>query len=530
MTGVGEMGRDGLDLGVLAGRYRLVRPLGRGGMAEVYLGHDEVLDRDVAVKILLAKLLPDARFLERFRREARAAAALSHPNIVAVHDTGDEGGAPFIVMECVRGRSLDTLLPGGVGRDQALEICAEVCAALAYAHAHGIVHLDIKPGNILIAADGGVKVTDFGIARAAGSDTATTTSVLGTASYLSPEQARSGPVDGRSDLYSLGIVLYELATGRVPFRGGTPLQVALQHVSAQPQPPSELTELDPAFEALVLKALAKDPDERHQSAHELRAELLALLRGPDVAADRAAGLAAPTGPVTGDLVEPDAGPASNELSGVSGAADFTMVRDRDPAVATVPSAAALQQAAGHPAVGARRRRPHRLSYLLVGLVALLALAVLAMLGSAGRVQVPALVGLSEDEARRRIESEGLTAMVAARVSNLEIAAGHIISSDPTEGTIAESGQLITFIVSTGPPPPPAVVPRTSQPPPAGAGGENDDGVGRKRDEDQAEQARDRADRAEDAAEDAVDEADDAVDEAEDRREDEGKNDNDRGGR
>ncbi|MDQ4131555.1 MAG: protein kinase, partial [Actinomycetota bacterium] len=453
MSGRAEIGPDRLELPALSGRYRLVERLGRGGMAEVYLAHDEVLDRHVAVKMLLPELAADPSFRQRFRREARAAASLSHPNIVAVHDTGGEDDAPFIVMEYVRGRSLDALLSDShVSRERALEICAEVCSALDYAHAHGIVHLDVKPGNILIAdpqdpaaraSDGGVthdpsarpsgaspvtvKVADFGIARAAGSDTLTTASVLGTASYLSPEQARGEAVDGRSDLYSLGVVLYELTTGRVPFPGDSPLQVALRHVADPPPRPGELTEVDPALEAVILKALAKDPAKRHQSAHELRSELLALLEGAGGRAVRTARLPATTVPVWSALAT-DHVPV--ETAGVPSAGTSSLDATTDATEKPAPTGVAPGGPAARDSVRVpSRRRSRRSFYFALGVLALLGLAV-ALAGPLGQVTVPEVAGLAEEEALRRLDAEGLAPSVAARVSSLSVPAGHVISSDP----------------------------------------------------------------------------------------------------
>ncbi len=228
----------------LGGRYRIERELGRGGMAKVFLGTDTVLGRTVAVKILAPQFADDDSFVQRFRREAQAAASITHPNIVSVFDTGSDDGVHFIVMEYVEGRTLAEILAGG-GRilpDRAIDIAMDVCRALEAAHARGVIHRDIKPGNIMLDPRGDVKVTDFGIARVTTTaDTvAQTAAILGTASYLSPEQAQGQPVDGRSDIYSLGCVLYEMLTGRPPFLGDSPVAVASKQVLEQPVPPSRL--------------------------------------------------------------------------------------------------------------------------------------------------------------------------------------------------------------------------------------------------------------------------------------------------
>ena len=249
-------------------------------MATVYLGQDLVLDRTVALKVLSGDMSRDQGFVERFRREARAAASLNHPNIVSVYDWGEADGSYFIVMEYVPGPTLaqrlhaEEVLPA-----EAAAIGAEIAAALAEAHRHGVVHRDVKPGNVLIDADGRVKVADFGIARAAWADPDTrltqTGMVLGTATYLSPEQAEGGIVDARSDVYSLGVVIYEMVTGRPPFGGDTPLSIAYQHARADPQPPRRLNPAVPEWlEGIVLRAMAKDPGRRYQSAEDLRGELL----------------------------------------------------------------------------------------------------------------------------------------------------------------------------------------------------------------------------------------------------------------
>src|SRR5215211_4199415 len=267
-----------LDEGrILDGRYQLGSLLAVGGMARVYLASDRVLERPVAVKVLSPPHAQDPVFVERFRREARSAARLSHPNIVAVFDSGSDAGRHYLVMEYVAGQSLAQLLhrQGRLAPRQAAELGVEVCAALAAAHAQGLVHRDVKPANVLVGDDGRVKVTDFGIAKAAATATLTGTgTVLGTAAYLSPEQAQGGPVDARSDLYSLGCVLYELLCGSPPFGSGTdnpPVAVATRHLHQPPKPPSAHNpQVDASLDAVVLTALAKDPARRYQRAVELQ--------------------------------------------------------------------------------------------------------------------------------------------------------------------------------------------------------------------------------------------------------------------
>jgi serine/threonine-protein kinase len=258
-------------------------------MAKVFLGTDTVLGRTVAVKVLAPQFADDEGFVMRFRREAQAAASIGHPHIVSVFDTGSDDGVHFIVMEYVEGRTLAEILAGG-GRilpDRAIDIAMDVCGALEAAHAQGVIHRDIKPGNIMLNLRGEVKVTDFGIARVTTTaDTvAQTAAILGTASYLSPEQAQGQPVDGRSDIYSLGCVLYEMVTGRPPFLGDSPVAVASKQVLEQPTPPSRLNpDVTADLDAVILRALAKNPANRYQSAEEMHADLERAKRGLPVQA------------------------------------------------------------------------------------------------------------------------------------------------------------------------------------------------------------------------------------------------------
>ncbi|WP_410667161.1 Stk1 family PASTA domain-containing Ser/Thr kinase [Amycolatopsis sp. cmx-4-68] len=279
---------------LLSNRYELGETLGYGGMSEVHHGHDVRLGREVAIKILRADLARDPQFQERFRREAQNAAALNHPAIVAVYDTGeantDFGPLPYIVMEYVEGRTLRDIVKteGPMSQKRAMEVMADVCAALDFSHRHGIVHRDVKPANVMITKNGAVKVMDFGIARAMhdGQSAMTqTAAVIGTAQYLSPEQARGESVDARSDVYAAGCVLYELITGEPPFTGDSPVAVAYQHVREDPNPPSSVNPaVAPELDAVVLKALAKGPANRYQSAAEMRSDLVRTLSGQRPAA------------------------------------------------------------------------------------------------------------------------------------------------------------------------------------------------------------------------------------------------------
>ena len=272
----------------LGERYQVEARIGAGGMAEVFRGFDSVLSRTVAIKVLLPHFARDTSFVHRFRREAQAAARLNQPNIVGVYDTGEDDGTQYIVMEFIEGRTLAEFMSTGRRPTpvQAAEIAQKICAAIAAAHAQGVIHRDIKPGNVMITRDGTVKVMDFGIARMLGPETAPQTSaVLGTASYLSPEQAQGGPVDARTDIYSLGAVFYELLTGRPPFMGDSSVAVAYKQVNETPALPSSVSSDVPArVDAVVMKALSKNPSNRYQSAEEFSADLARVIAGQEVEA------------------------------------------------------------------------------------------------------------------------------------------------------------------------------------------------------------------------------------------------------
>ncbi|HJU02673.1 MAG TPA: Stk1 family PASTA domain-containing Ser/Thr kinase [Actinomycetes bacterium] len=300
---------------VLLDRYEVGRLLGAGGMAEVFEGRDRLLARRVAIKVLQAQFARDPSFLIRFKREAQAAASLSHPNIVGVYDTGSEDGTHFIVMEFVDGRTLKDVIraEGPLYPERAAEICADVCSALAAAHARGLIHRDIKPGNVMLTPDGKVKVMDFGIARATTSETITqTAAVVGTAQYISPEQAQGQTVDYRSDLYSVGCCLYEMLTGTVPFTGATPVAIAYRHVREDPTPPRMLNpDVPRPLEAICLKAMAKLPDNRYQTAAELHDDLERFRNGQPVQATPLMDAAA----TTQAIPRRDAGPDPTAMLG-----------------------------------------------------------------------------------------------------------------------------------------------------------------------------------------------------------------------
>ena len=418
---------------MLGDRYQIGEVIGRGGMAEVHEGRDLRLGRRVAVKILRPDLARDPSFQARFRREAQSAAALNHPNIVAVYDTGEdtlmgEGETavivPYIVMEYVDGMTLRQLLASGrrLLPERALEISAGVLSALDYAHRHGIVHRDIKPANVMLTRTGDVKVMDFGIARAMNdTNTATMTaaqSVMGTAQYLSPEQARGEVVDARSDLYSASVLLYELLTGKPPFTGDSPVSIAYQHVSEMPTPPSQV---DPGvtseIDAVVLRALAKSPDDRYQTAAEFRADVERAIAGS---------------PVT---------------------AAVPMITIDQTQQLTPVAAAGIQQ---QPTYRGKSKTGRRIGFTIISLVAIVGAILGAVLiarfvfgaATVGKVQVPNLDGLTIEQATNALDDFQLrlgaqTPEVSDRPS------GTIIAQQPAAGESLEQNQAVNVTISGG---------------------------------------------------------------------------------
>jgi beta-lactam-binding protein with PASTA domain/tRNA A-37 threonylcarbamoyl transferase component Bud32 len=402
-----------------SGRYELIERVGVGGMAEVYRARDELLGREVAVKVLSERFARDRSFVERFRREAQAAANLNHPNIVSLYDYGSDDGTYFIVMEFIDGRALDDIIKqdGALMPERAAEIAADVAQALQRAHAGGLVHRDIKPSNIMITKAGQTKVTDFGIARAAASDgeqTMTQTGmVIGTAAYLSPEQAQGNPVDARSDVYSLGCVLYETLTASAPFRGDSPLAIAYKHVREDPSPPSKVNpDVPAALDAIVMKALAKNPENRFASALEMKQDLDRFGAGQRV-----------------------------EATPVLGGDTAVTPRVSDTSVMT-------RQAYEPPP----QRRRGALWWVL-GLLALLALlGGLAYFMVAGtnvpEVRVPDLVGRNVDVAIDVLNQRKLDPDVQRRASSRPV--DRVIGQEPRAGERVDEGSTVTLIVSSGP--------------------------------------------------------------------------------
>ncbi|MGN6611958.1 MAG: Stk1 family PASTA domain-containing Ser/Thr kinase [Angustibacter sp.] len=413
----------------LDGRYVVRSRIARGGMATVYLALDQRLDREVALKVMHPNLVDDEAFVSRFTREARSAARLNHPGIVQVFDQGSHDGVVFLAMEHVPGRTLRDVMRdrGPMTAHEALDLLEPVLDALGAAHSAGIVHRDIKPENVLIRDDGRVKVADFGLARAVGASTAhsQTGLLIGTVSYLAPEQVERGSADARSDVYATGVVLFEMLTGTKPFGGDTPVQIALQHVSSRvPAPSSRAAGIHPALDDLVLLATARDPAERPADARDL---LMALRETRRV-------LPAPAldaRPVT-VVPEPHQPPADTP-------AERTMALD----AVTAPAAA--------PARGHRRRSRGRIALAVVlGLALLLGVGGWYVgAGPGAYVRVPTVVGLTQAEATAALTKRGLDAETSPGFSET-VAAGSVVSADPGEGARARKGSAVQLVISRGP--------------------------------------------------------------------------------
>ncbi len=422
---------------VFNGRYELHRRLGRGGMAEVFLARDQLLDRPVAVKVLFPEFATDPAFVERFRREATAAANLTHPNIVGVYDWGEAENTYFIVMEYVDGRTLSEILraEGPLHPDRVADVGADVAAALGFAHRNGVVHRDVKPGNVIVTASGLVKVADFGIARAI---TATTEdhltqvgTVMGTAAYFSPEQARGDKVDPRSDTYSLGCVLYELVLGRPPFAGETPVAIAYQQVHESPVPPRQVNPQVPvALEAIILKCLAKNPVNRYPTAEDLRSDLRRFREGGRILAEPVMQAPAMQG-ATGVLPATSAEPVHEREDD-----DYQDYDDYDD-------------------------EPRRSGAFLVALVVLLAVlaGVLFLFAravgvgdgggtSATQVEVPNVLGRPVAEATASLEALGFVVETTSE-ANDDQDEGNVFDQDPARGERVDEGSTVTLKVSAG---------------------------------------------------------------------------------
>jgi len=416
------------------GRYRIVRKLGTGGMANVYLAEDEVLGRRVAIKILNDRHAGDDQFVERFRREAKNAASLSHPNIVSIYDRGEAEGTYYIAMEYLDGRSLKELIVarGPAPVPVAIDYARQILTAIRFAHRHGIVHRDIKPHNVLVDAEGRLKVTDFGIARAGVSQMTEAGSIIGTAQYLSPEQAKGAPVDQTSDLYSVGVVLYELLTGVVPFSGDTPVEIAMKHLSSAPEPPSaKRAEIPRELDLVVLRALAKDPADRYQSAEEMDADLARVARGAAVS------------------------PATEEAA--------TAIIARPPPTAVTEITARPRETVPYapPAAYYDYDEPRRRAVWpwFVALVFVAAAIVggyflydqiQTQLSGSKTVAVDNYRDLREIAAVRKIRAKGLRVQVV-RQYNAKVDETYVFKQDPQPGERIAKGNYVTIFSSLGPP-------------------------------------------------------------------------------
>ncbi|RRR96441.1 Stk1 family PASTA domain-containing Ser/Thr kinase [Glycomyces terrestris] len=407
---------------LLGGRYEIGEVIGYGGMAEVHRGRDLRLGRDVAVKLLRADLSRDESFLIRFRREAQNSASLNHPNIVAVFDTGEEAGIPYMVMEFVNGRTLKEVLiaEGRFEYTAACEVVADMCSALDFSHKHHIIHRDVKPGNVMLSDTSQVKVMDFGIARALASGQATmtqTSAVIGTAQYLSPEQARGETVDARSDVYAVGCVLYELLVGHPPFTGDNPVSVAYQHVREEARPPSELNPNVPAsVDAVVMKALAKNPENRYHSAAEMREDLIRAARGQEVMAP--AVMAA--GDRTAIIGDPDA---------------TTPIRQ-------LPTSSS-------------RRRPWLIALgVVLALVAVTAAAwgIMQAMNEAAMVTVPGVIGQTQAEATETLQDQGLEVEVVPQKAEVadDPELGNVVAQTPEADEEVEENTTVRITVLVAP--------------------------------------------------------------------------------
>jgi eukaryotic-like serine/threonine-protein kinase len=410
---------------IIDGRYRVLSRLGSGGMAEVYLAEDQLLGRQVAVKVLHHHFAEDQEFVERFKREASSAAGLSHQNIVGIFDRGEWNGTYYIAMEYVAGRSLKTIVreQGALDPVVAIDIVVQILRGARFAHRRGVVHRDLKPHNVILDEEGRARVTDFGIARAGASDMTLTGSIMGTAQYLSPEQAQGLAVSASSDLYSIGVILYELLTGVVPFEGETAVAIAFKQVSAEPRPPSALNPALPyGLDVIVLRALAKDPAQRFADADEFIAALQQERLALPVSLGAPVVLAAPASP------PPDGAHATGPL--------------------LLPAADQFDEESN----GSPEDRRNRV-LLWSGVAALVAvLAVLAgvLLSGSSNVRVPDVVGMTEASAVARLKIAGLTPVATSQASTT-VTSGVVFAQTPAFGLVVKSGARVHLTVSSGPP-------------------------------------------------------------------------------
>lgn len=463
MTRLSESGREGATaytravssttdalIGrTLDGRYRVLRRLAEGGMATVYLALDSRLDREVALKVMRSHLVHDETFVSRFRREARSAASLSHPNVVAVYDQGEDDGAMFLAMEYVPGQTLREVLAQEtrLSPRAALDLLEALLLALAEAHSKGLIHRDVKPENVIISDTGTVKVADFGLARAVTSQTVTSSSgmLLGTVAYLSPEQVERGVADARSDVYAAGLVLFEMLTGEKAFTGDTPIHVAYQHVhGGVPSPSERVDALPPALDELVAVATSRDPDDRPADA----GELLLLVRRTRATLDPEALDARPAGAAAAAAAAVPTATTALPLPGRGGGTDLATRPHSDTTALTVPPAPleGVVVAGG----GDGRRRPSRRVLAVVGVLLLAAVAGwFFLLGPGASETVPVVAGTPRDAAVAAVRAAHLDPTVRDTFSET-VPPGTVISSDPRAGTTARRGSEVVLAVSKGP--------------------------------------------------------------------------------
>jgi eukaryotic-like serine/threonine-protein kinase len=428
---------------IIDGRYKVISRLGSGGMADVYLAEDQLLGRLLAVKLLHHHFAEDQEFVERFRREASSAAGLSHPNIVGIFDRGEWQGTYYIAMEYVAGRSLKTIVreQGALDPAVAIDTVVQILRAARFAHKRGVIHRDLKPHNVILDEEGRARVTDFGIARAGASDMTLTGSIMGTAQYLSPEQAQGHAVSASADLYSVGVILYELLTGVVPFEGETAVAIAFKQVSAEPRAPSSVNPAVPAaLDAIVLRALAKDPAERFADAEEFIAVLLRERETMPAGRTATVLAAAAHGPegMVGDAQPP---PATGviPLAGAHGGGGALLL----------PAAARFEEDPGQSDDQDGRRKRMLLWALAATLLAIGVALALLLSQPASKATVPDVVGQTEQAASTTLRNAGLTPSPSLATS-ATVATGHIVSQTPAPGSRVESGARVNIVVSSGP--------------------------------------------------------------------------------
>jgi len=452
---------------VIDGRYRVLNRLGSGGMADVYCAEDEQLGRKVAVKLLYRRFAEDDEFVERFRREASSAAGLQHPNIVGVFDRGEWDGTYYIAMEYLKGHTLKQLVRehGAMPPDLAVDITIQVLRAAKFAHKRGVVHRDIKPHNVILDEEGRAKVTDFGIARAGASDMTETGSIMGTAQYLSPEQAQGQPVSPRSDLYSIGVMLYELLTGKVPFDAESPVTIALKHVSEPPVPPSQLNPaISPALEAVVLRALEKDPAMRYADADEFAAALLDARERPTVVEQRVEAYPMPAEPLLDEERERSRWwlwlLLALLLIGLAIGAYLLLAPEKKPVPDVVGSSSAVAsqrlQNAGFevnietvqsdtvPNDRVATQVPQPAEEAKEG-----STVTIIVSSGPGNATVPGVVGDKQADAEKAVKDAGFKTDVRKETSDT-VKKGRVISTQPGENTQLEKGRTVVLVVSQGP--------------------------------------------------------------------------------